>query len=127
MALDYRDPYLNPYQEFQRWKAHPRIRALLRGGTCLAYGARAQRGRPAVGAAARVPRRRAGRLRRRLPERAQDQGAALLGGPAWPALAIGSWVARARVAQRVLRPLCVPLQGTRSQRAKRPWGMHAGC
>jgi len=41
VALDYRDPYLNPYQEFQRWKAHPRIRALLRGGTCLAYGARA--------------------------------------------------------------------------------------
>ncbi len=41
VALDYRDPYLNPYQEFQRWKAHPRIRALLHGGTCLAYGARA--------------------------------------------------------------------------------------
>ncbi|KAK9836020.1 hypothetical protein WJX81_006596 [Elliptochloris bilobata] len=40
VALDYRDPYLNPFQEFQRWKAHPRIRRLLEGGTCVQYGAR---------------------------------------------------------------------------------------
>ena len=40
VALDYRDPYLSPYQEFQRWKAHPRIRRLLQGGTCMQYGAR---------------------------------------------------------------------------------------
>ncbi|EIE22000.1 hypothetical protein COCSUDRAFT_37226 [Coccomyxa subellipsoidea C-169] len=40
VALDYRDPYLNPYQEFQRWKSHPKIRALLEGGTVLQYGAR---------------------------------------------------------------------------------------
>ena len=41
MALDYKDPYLSPYQEFQRWKQHPKIRALLEGGLVLQYGARA--------------------------------------------------------------------------------------
>ena len=41
MALDYKDPYLSPYQEFQRWKQHPKIRALLEGGSVLQYGARA--------------------------------------------------------------------------------------
>ncbi|KAK9830266.1 hypothetical protein WJX72_010683 [[Myrmecia] bisecta] len=40
VALDYRDPYLNPYQEFQRWKAHPKIAQLLEGGSVLQYGAR---------------------------------------------------------------------------------------
>lgn len=38
--MDYRDPYLSPYQEFQRWKSHPKIRGLLQGGTVLQYGAR---------------------------------------------------------------------------------------
>jgi electron-transferring-flavoprotein dehydrogenase len=32
---------MSPYQEFQRYKAHPAIAKLLKGGTCLAYGARA--------------------------------------------------------------------------------------
>jgi electron-transferring-flavoprotein dehydrogenase len=40
VGLDYRNPYLSPYQEFQRWKQHPLIRQLLEGGTCLQYGAR---------------------------------------------------------------------------------------
>ena len=40
IALDYQDPYLNLYQEFQRWKQHPKIKNLLDGGTCLQYGAR---------------------------------------------------------------------------------------
>ena len=40
VGLDYSNPYLNPYQEFQRWKQHPHIRKLLEGGTCLQYGAR---------------------------------------------------------------------------------------
>lgn len=40
VALDYKDPYLSPYQEFQRWKQHPKIRALLEGGSVLQYGAR---------------------------------------------------------------------------------------
>ena len=40
-ALDYANPYLSPYEEFQRWKQHPAIRAVLDGGRRVAYGARA--------------------------------------------------------------------------------------
>ena len=40
-ALDYANPYLDPYQEFQRWKTHPAIRAVIEGGKRVAYGARA--------------------------------------------------------------------------------------
>lgn len=39
--LDYRNPYLSPYLEFQRFKEHPAIRPMLEGGTRIAYGARA--------------------------------------------------------------------------------------
>ncbi len=39
-ALDYRNPYVSPYQEFQRWKHHPEIAKLLEGGKRVAYGAR---------------------------------------------------------------------------------------
>jgi electron-transferring-flavoprotein dehydrogenase len=40
VGLDYKNPYLNPYKEFQRWKQHPDIAAHLRGGQCISYGAR---------------------------------------------------------------------------------------
>ena len=40
-ALDYANPWVSPYQEFQRWKQHPEIREILEGGTRVAYGARA--------------------------------------------------------------------------------------
>ena len=40
VGLDYANPYLNPYQEFQKWKTHPAIREHLDGGTCISYGAR---------------------------------------------------------------------------------------
>jgi len=40
-ALDYANPYLSPYQEFQRWKHHPAIRSVIEGGKRVAYGARA--------------------------------------------------------------------------------------
>jgi len=40
VGLDYENPYLNPYQEFQRWKTHPEISKHLAGGTCISYGAR---------------------------------------------------------------------------------------
>ncbi len=40
-ALDYRNPYVSPYQEFQRFKHHPAIAELLEGGKRVAYGARA--------------------------------------------------------------------------------------
>ncbi|WP_347304314.1 electron transfer flavoprotein-ubiquinone oxidoreductase [Croceibacterium sp. TMG7-5b_MA50] len=40
-ALDYANPYISPFQEFQRWKQHPAIRTLLEGGKRVAYGAKA--------------------------------------------------------------------------------------
>ncbi len=40
-ALDYPNPWLNPYQEFQKLKHHPLYRAVLEGGKCISYGARA--------------------------------------------------------------------------------------
>jgi electron-transferring-flavoprotein dehydrogenase len=39
--LNYRNPYLSPFDEFQRVKHHPRIRAMLEGGKRIGYGARA--------------------------------------------------------------------------------------
>jgi len=39
-ALDYKNPYVYPFEEFQRWKQHPAIRAILEGGKRVAYGAR---------------------------------------------------------------------------------------
>ncbi len=41
IALNYRNPHLSPFHEFQRWKTHPRIRRYLAGGKRIAYGARA--------------------------------------------------------------------------------------
>jgi electron-transferring-flavoprotein dehydrogenase len=39
--LDYANPHLSPYEEFQRFKTHPEIQALLKDGKRLSYGARA--------------------------------------------------------------------------------------
>ena len=41
IALDYENPYLSPFDEFQRWKTHPAIRAEIEGGKRVSYGARA--------------------------------------------------------------------------------------
>jgi electron-transferring-flavoprotein dehydrogenase len=41
LHLDYANPYLNPFKEFQRAKLHPRIATHLQGGKRIAYGARA--------------------------------------------------------------------------------------
>ncbi|HPU52338.1 MAG TPA: NAD(P)/FAD-dependent oxidoreductase, partial [Burkholderiaceae bacterium] len=41
VGLAYQNPYLSPYEEFQRYKTHPAIREFLEGGKRLAYGARA--------------------------------------------------------------------------------------
>jgi electron-transferring-flavoprotein dehydrogenase len=38
--LNYANPYLSPFEEFQRFKTHPRIRATFEGGKRLSYGAR---------------------------------------------------------------------------------------
>lgn len=41
VGLDYENPYLDPYEEFQRFKHHSFIRPLLTGGNRICYGARA--------------------------------------------------------------------------------------
>jgi electron-transferring-flavoprotein dehydrogenase len=41
IGLDYQNPYLDPFEEFQRFKTHPFIADLLEDGECLNYGARA--------------------------------------------------------------------------------------
>ena len=40
-GLDYQNPYLSPFEEMQRWKTHPAIRAHIDGGKRIGYGARA--------------------------------------------------------------------------------------
>ena len=41
VGLSYKNPYLSPFEEFQRYKLHPKIRETFEGGKRLAYGARA--------------------------------------------------------------------------------------
>ena len=41
MGLDYENPYISPYQEFQKFKTHPKIKDILKNGRRIAYGARA--------------------------------------------------------------------------------------
>jgi electron-transferring-flavoprotein dehydrogenase len=41
VGLNYGNPYLSPFEEFQRYKTHPAIRCVLEGGRRIAYGARA--------------------------------------------------------------------------------------
>lgn len=41
VALNYSNPHLSPFHEFQRWKHHPKIMQYLEGGTRIAWGARA--------------------------------------------------------------------------------------
>jgi electron-transferring-flavoprotein dehydrogenase len=41
IGLDYQNPYLSPFEEMQRWKTHPAVRAHIEGGKRIGYGARA--------------------------------------------------------------------------------------
>jgi electron-transferring-flavoprotein dehydrogenase len=41
IGLDYKNPFLNPFEEFQRFKTHPAMRPTFEGGRRIAYGARA--------------------------------------------------------------------------------------
>ncbi|MDP3824370.1 MAG: electron transfer flavoprotein-ubiquinone oxidoreductase [Burkholderiales bacterium] len=41
VGLDYQNPFMSPFDEMQRWKTHPAIRAHIEGGKRLGYGARA--------------------------------------------------------------------------------------
>ncbi len=75
VGLGYRNPYLAPFEEFQRYKTHPTIRAFLEGGKrCRLRLPRDQRKRTAVSAQARISRWRTDWLRRRISQRATHQG-----------------------------------------------------
>ncbi len=41
IGLDYANPWMSPFEEMQRWKTHPSIRAHIQGGKRIGYGARA--------------------------------------------------------------------------------------
>jgi len=41
IGLDYSNPFMSPFEEMQRWKTHPAIRAHIEGGKRIGYGARA--------------------------------------------------------------------------------------
>ncbi len=41
IGLDYKNPYLSPYDEFQKFKTHPKIKGLFEDGRRISYGARA--------------------------------------------------------------------------------------
>jgi len=41
IGLDYQNPHMSPFEEMQRWKTHPAIRAHIEGGKRIGYGARA--------------------------------------------------------------------------------------
>jgi electron-transferring-flavoprotein dehydrogenase len=41
IGLNYENPYMSPFEEMQRWKTHPAIRAHIEGGKRIGYGARA--------------------------------------------------------------------------------------
>jgi electron-transferring-flavoprotein dehydrogenase len=41
IGLDYKNPFLSPFEEFQRFKTHPAIRQFFEGGRRISYGARA--------------------------------------------------------------------------------------
>jgi len=41
VGLDYKNPFLSPFEEFQRFKTHPAIRPIFEGGRRVSYGARA--------------------------------------------------------------------------------------
>ena len=41
IGLNYQNPYLSPYDEFQQFKTHPKIKNIFKGGRRISYGARA--------------------------------------------------------------------------------------
>jgi electron-transferring-flavoprotein dehydrogenase len=75
VGLDYENPYLSPFEEFQRWKSHPEIRKTLEGGKRLGLRrALDHRRRHPQPAQDRVPGRRVRGLRGGVPQLQPDQG-----------------------------------------------------
>ena len=80
--LNYRNPHLSPFEEFQRFKTHPLVRDTFAGGKRLAYGARAiteggYQSVPKLDVSGRCPDRLRGRLRQRAAHQGQPQCGAL--------------------------------------------------
>ena len=75
IGLDYRNPWLSPFDEMQRFKTHPDVRRHFEGGRRISYGARAlnEGGLQSI-PAPHLSWRCADRRRRRLRQRAEDQG-----------------------------------------------------
>ena len=76
--LNYKNPTLSPFDEFQRFKTHPMIRDVFEGGKRIGYGARAimeggWQSVPRLVVPGRLPRRRLGRLRERAAHQGQPQ------------------------------------------------------
>ena len=73
--LNYANPYISPFEEFQRFKTHPSVRDLFEGGKRIAYGSRVitEGGYQSVPKLV-FPGRRADRLRGRLRQCAAHQG-----------------------------------------------------
>ena len=76
VGLDYANPYLSPFEEFQRYKTHPAIRTFLEGGKRLGYGARAITAGGILQSLPKLvfPGGALRRLRRGLPQRRAHQG-----------------------------------------------------
>ena len=75
IGLDYDNPYLSPFDEMQRWKTHPAVRAHIEGGKRIGYGARAiNNGSPQALPKTVFPGGCPGGLRRGLHERRTHQG-----------------------------------------------------
>ena len=76
--LNYENPTLSPFDEFQRFKTHPMIRGVFEGGKRIGYGARAimeggWQSVPKLVIPGRLPRRGLGRLRERAAHQGQPQ------------------------------------------------------
>ena len=75
IGLDYRNPWLSPFDEMQRFKTHPEVRETLRGRpTHQLRRTRTERRWATVDPASHLPRRRADRRCRRFRQRAENQG-----------------------------------------------------
>ena len=75
VGLDYPNPWLSPFDEFQRFKTHPEVREDAGGRQAHRLRRpRAERGRHPGDPEAGLPGRHADRRHRRLPQRAEDQG-----------------------------------------------------
>ena len=75
IGLDYKNPHLSPFDEFQRFKTHPKIKPLFEGGRRISYGARAlNEGGFLKHSKAHFSRRSNCRVRSRFSECAKNKG-----------------------------------------------------